>query len=49
MVVYYSATGNSRYCARMLADLLGDSLTDAFPLIRERRAAELHSDAPRCV
>ena len=27
MVVYYSATGNSRYCARMLADLLGDSLT----------------------
>ena len=26
MVVYYSATGNSRYCARMLADLLGDSV-----------------------
>lgn len=46
MVIYFSGTGNSRYCAQMIADKLGDSLTDAVPYIRERRTAQLHSDKP---
>nr|WP_308505926.1 EFR1 family ferrodoxin [uncultured Agathobaculum sp.] len=46
MVVYFSGTGNSRYCAEMIADELGDSLTDVFPHIRARQAAELQSDRP---
>lgn len=46
MVVYFSATGNSRYCAQMLADRLGDSLTDAFQFIRDGIRPELTSTSP---
>ena len=46
MVVYFSATGNSRYCAQMLADRLGDSLTDAFHFIRDGIRPELTSTSP---
>lgn len=44
MILYYSGTGNSRYCAKMLADRLGDECRDAFAWIREDRAAALRSE-----
>ena len=46
MIVYFSGTGNSRYCAKLLAEWLDDTVLDAIPFIREGRAAELASDAP---
>ena len=46
MIVYFTGTGNSRYCAQMFADGLGDELTDSFHFIRDGIAAELMSDRP---
>ena len=46
MIVYFTGTGNSRYCARMLADKLGDHCTDAFHFIRDGVAVELSSAKP---
>lgn len=46
MIVYFTGTGNSRYCAQLLADRLGDKLTDSFSFIRDGNAAELRSDRP---
>ena len=46
MIVYFTGTGNSRYCARLLADKLGDHCTDAFHFIRDSVAAELSSAKP---
>lgn len=46
MIVYYTGTGNSRYCAQLLADRLGDELIDAFHFIRDGIAAELTSTRP---
>lgn len=46
MIVYFSGTGNSRYCARLLADQLRDSYMDAFEFIRNGVAAELTSERP---
>ena len=46
MIVYFSATGNSRYCARLLGSLLSDTCLDAAPFIRDGIAAELSSDTP---
>lgn len=46
MIVYFTGTGNSRYCAQMLAEHLGDELMDSFYFIRDGIAAELRSDRP---
>ena len=46
MIVYFSGTGNSRYCARILAEELGDSCMDSFHFIRDGIAAELASEKP---
>ena len=46
MIVYFSGTGNSRYSAQVLANRLGDTLTDAFPFIREGKTAALTSERP---
>lgn len=46
MIVYFSGTGNSRYCAQMLASKLDDELIDAFHFIRDGIAAELCSVRP---
>ena len=46
MIVYFSGTGNSRYCAQMLAKLLNDDLLDAAGYIKHGIAAELISDKP---
>ena len=46
MIVYFTGTGNSRYCAQMLADQLEDETRDAFSFIRDGIAAELISEKP---
>lgn len=46
MIVYFSGTGNSRYCAQMLAAGLGDQLIDAFHFIRDGITADLCSMRP---
>ena len=40
MIVYFSGTGNSRYCAQMLADKLEDELLDCLDVyIKEEKQA----------
>lgn len=46
MIVYFTGTGNSRYCAQMLADKLDDEIVDAFHFIRNGIPAELISGRP---
>lgn len=46
MVVYFTGTGNSRYCAQLLAHKLDDEIIDAKPFIRDGIAAELISEKP---
>ncbi len=46
MVVYFSGTGNSRYCAQVLAAKLEDELVDAAGFIKHGIAAELISGKP---
>lgn len=46
MIVYFTGTGNSRYCAQLLASRLGDQTTDVFPFIRSGTGASLSSDTP---
>ena len=43
MVIYYSGTGNSRYCAQMLAKGLKDEKVDALPYLQAGSGAVLHS------
>lgn len=46
MIVYFSGTGNSRYCAQFLAKQLSDELLNAFDFIQNGIAAELYSAKP---
>ena len=46
MIVYFSGTGNSRYCAQLLADRLEEECVDTFHYIRDGIAAELTSSRP---
>lgn len=46
MIVYFSGTGNSRYCAEFLAAQLGDELLDSRNYIKHQIAAELISGKP---
>lgn len=46
MVVYFSGTGNSRYCAKKLACALDDALLDSADYLKHQIAAELISDKP---
>lgn len=46
MVVYFTGTGNSRYCAQALAEQLEDRCVDAFHYIRQGIGAELTSERP---
>ena len=46
MILYFSGTGNSRYCAEYLSDVLDDTILDLFASIREQKALELSSEKP---
>jgi len=44
MIIYFSATGNTRLVAEELARLLGDEALDLAPRIRAKDCSEIHSD-----
>ena len=46
MIVYYSGTGNSRYCAEYFAKKLDDEVLDAAHYIKHQIAADLVSGKP---
>lgn len=46
MILYFSGTGNSRYCARLLAEKLGDTVMDAVDFIKSGKEASFTSDRP---
>ena len=46
MVIYFSGTGNSRYCAQRIARALNDEVLDAAGYIKHGIAAELISGKP---
>ena len=46
MVVYFTGTGNSRYCAQMIADNLDDQLVDSREYIKTNHPADFTSDSP---
>ena len=46
MVLYYSATGNTQYLARELANLLDDECTDLLPRVKTGDHSPLHSEKP---
>ncbi|MCD8108776.1 MAG: EFR1 family ferrodoxin [Clostridiales bacterium] len=46
MIVYYTGTGNSRYCAQFLGRELDDEVIHAFDFIRDGAEAELFSEKP---
>ena len=46
MVIYFSGTGNSRWCAQVLAELLQDDLLDAAGYIKPGISADLISAKP---
>lgn len=49
MIVYFSATGNTRYVAQELARLLGDNALDLTPRIQARDFSPIQSDKPLVV
>jgi NAD-dependent dihydropyrimidine dehydrogenase PreA subunit len=46
MVLYFSATGNTRYVAEQLAERLKDQLMDLGPRIKGKDYRDIHSDSP---
>ena len=46
MILYFSGTGNTRYCAKMLADLLQEECVDVFRFLRAGSPAEFSSEKP---
>lgn len=46
MIVYFTGTGNSRYCAERLAELLGEECRDVFHLLHNGIAGEFVSARP---
>ncbi len=46
MVVYFSGTGNSEYCARYIAKLIDDEVVDSARFIRKKEIAQLESQKP---
>lgn len=46
MILYFTGTGNSKYCARLLADALQEECVDSFHYIRDGIAGEFVSQRP---
>ncbi len=46
MIVYFSGTGNSEYCARYIAKLIDDEVVDSAQYIRKKQIAQLESEKP---
>ena len=46
MIIYFSATGNSRYAAHLLADQLNEPITDAGAWIKNNQKGEFYSETP---
>ena len=46
MIVFFSGTGNSEYCARYIAKLVGDEVIDSAQFIRSKQTAQLYSEKP---
>ena len=46
MVIYFSGTGNSKYCANLIASKLDDECIDAFGYIKNQIAGEFISGKP---
>lgn len=46
MILYYSATGNSRYAAQALRSLTGDGCIDLLPYLRSRSRGPISSQRP---
>lgn len=46
MILYFSGTGNSRYCAEAFAYALHDEMTDCFSFLRQKESTDLHSERP---
>lgn len=46
MIVYFSGTGNSRYCAQLLASRLPDQLVDAGQYIKKELPGDWNSEKP---
>ena len=46
MIIYFSGTGNSKYCAERLGELLEDRVVDSGRYIRERKKGKFCSTKP---
>ena len=46
MVIYFSGTGNSRHCAKIIADRLNDTLYNSGDDIKNNKTADIFSDSP---
>ncbi len=46
MILYFSGTGNSRFCAAFLAHALNDTIMDTFDMLRAHTGAALSSASP---
>lgn len=46
MIVYFSGTGNSRFCAQFLADRLCDEALDVLTLLQSKEPTHLYSETP---
>lgn len=49
MIVFFSATGNTKFVAQELARLLDDEVLDLTPRIRKGDCSDIHSDKPLVV
>ncbi len=46
MVIYFTGTGNSEYIAKLIAERLNDSITDATNCIKSGKYLDFHSEKP---
>ena len=49
MILFFSATGNSRFAAGLLADILKDTLVSLNEVFKNGQKWEFYSEAPLCL